>query len=663
MKRHTQKKRFAPKRKKNHFLLVAFFIVLGLPLLAGAFFVSTFNLDAHRERIAQALSKQTGRRIELRGPLSWRFSLDHGISVGAANVLIGNPAWASRPVMAQVGKARLHVNLRSLLGGRLDVESFEMARADILLETGADGKGNWVFASLPPGPPDEDIGFFKKKKKDKAAPIPMNLNVRRAEIADSRLGVRDAAGKLTIFDVPQLVFEETESGIKVSFRGEIASVPARIDLSGGGLQSMADASWPFGIEARFGAMEVKGNGRLNLRKSEALFDQASLQTGRTNIAAQGGLIFGGARPFLRGKIESGRIDIADLSPGAPADKGVVGYLAEKNPIVSKKSGRIFSDEALPLDGLKVLDAELVFAVREVVWGPIFAKDVEGKLVLSGGNLLLSPFSAGLAGSEVKGQIRLDAREKDAQIEAILKGTGLDFSKLLDLGGMESFISGKADLALDVRTQGRSTRDFAAHSMGTLSLLMDSGTVSSSGVKSVAGELVDIFLPGVRTLASPGVKCMAARYVVTNGLVETKGLLIDMDNATVAGAGTINLPEERINMSLRTRPKGIGVGAMVPPAKITGDLSSPSVTLDAGKTLENVAGLLMSGDGGGGVPRMLHIDGRNDCAVTLDNLAFALRPETSKRNAPLLSEGEGLIDNVKDIGHKLFQGIGSNFFGK
>jgi hypothetical protein len=47
--------------------------------------------------------------------------------------------------MVEVGRVSVQVGLWSLVSGPVDVRSFELSDVSVLLETNADGKGNWVF--------------------------------------------------------------------------------------------------------------------------------------------------------------------------------------------------------------------------------------------------------------------------------------------------------------------------------------------------------------------------------------------------------------------------------------------------------------------------------------------------------------------------------------
>ncbi len=67
------------------------------------------------------------------------------ISVVAERVRLGNTDWGSQPQMVEIGRVSVRIGLWSLVAGPVDVRSFELSDVSVLLETNADGKGNWVF--------------------------------------------------------------------------------------------------------------------------------------------------------------------------------------------------------------------------------------------------------------------------------------------------------------------------------------------------------------------------------------------------------------------------------------------------------------------------------------------------------------------------------------
>ena len=81
----------------------------------------------------------------LRDRRSFELKVLPSVSVAAERVRLGNAEWGSAPQMVEVGRFSTEIGLWSLVSGPVDVRSLELGDVSVLLETGKDGKGNWVL--------------------------------------------------------------------------------------------------------------------------------------------------------------------------------------------------------------------------------------------------------------------------------------------------------------------------------------------------------------------------------------------------------------------------------------------------------------------------------------------------------------------------------------
>ncbi len=642
--------------------LIVFVILLALPVLGLGVVLATFDVNDHREALAQTLSEKSGRVIKLSGPLRWHFSFDNGLSVAVSDITFGNPAWASRPLMAQIGNVQLHVDVMALLQKKLKVVALEINRADIQLETNANGATNWSFETKKAALPDGGEKTEQKKKIANAPPI--TLDVQSVTITDSHVGLKGKDGKLSLYDVPKLTVVSGAKGTSIHYSGLLAGVATEIEIAGGRLEAVTGASWPFNFQAVYGDLKFDARGSLLDNIKKIVIDDYLLVSGASKAHGALTVALTGERPLITGSVKSSHLDPADFKV-EQGDEAVVEKKAAGAKPSAEGAPKLFSREPLALGGLRSVDLALDVRLDELIVGMTTLQQVVMPLDLRQGRLTVAPFTMLIAGSKTEGRLTLDASQGSAQMATNVKAQAIDLSQLFKMGGIESFIAGKSDFAMNLTTSGGSLHDWASYANGTIDLSMKAGNLSSSELKQIAGALLDVFAPGIGSLTSTGVKCMAARYQLTNGLMETKGLLIDTDMTTIAGSGYINLADERINMNLRTKPKGVGLGSVVPPMKIYGALAAPSFTLDAAGAVQKVAGLLMGGNGvvDDGVPTMLTVpEGQNACVATLDNPAAA--KAAASVTTPLVRDK---LDDVKDVvkgfGGNLLKGLGNTLLGQ
>ena len=131
-----------------------FFGILGIAVLGIALYLAFGDLGRHKDRIEALVSRSVGRPFTIDGPFSVR--LVPVVAVSAERVRLGNMQGGSQPQMVEFGKAVVKIGFWSLISGPPDVHLFELHDATVLLERGADGKGNWMIGPPAEAEPDED---------------------------------------------------------------------------------------------------------------------------------------------------------------------------------------------------------------------------------------------------------------------------------------------------------------------------------------------------------------------------------------------------------------------------------------------------------------------------------------------------------------------------
>ena len=139
----------SPETKSSRFplwakILLGLFVVLLLVVLAVPYFV---NVDRYRDTIADALAKQTGRKVTV-GSIHARLFPGAGVTV--AELHIGNPPGFPVGDLVGADEIRVNVALAPLLHGTIHVNSVDMVRPKLTLLTDSSGKNNYTFAASDP---------------------------------------------------------------------------------------------------------------------------------------------------------------------------------------------------------------------------------------------------------------------------------------------------------------------------------------------------------------------------------------------------------------------------------------------------------------------------------------------------------------------------------
>ena len=123
-------------------ILLGLFVLLLLVVLALPYFL---NVDRYRETIADAIAKQTGRKVTV-GAIHAR--LFPGAGVAVAELHIGNPSGFPAGDLVGADEIRVNVSLVPLLHGVIHVNSVDLVRPKLVLLTDGSGKNNYTFASI-----------------------------------------------------------------------------------------------------------------------------------------------------------------------------------------------------------------------------------------------------------------------------------------------------------------------------------------------------------------------------------------------------------------------------------------------------------------------------------------------------------------------------------
>ena len=101
------------------------------------------DLGSFKPQIEQWVSQKTGREFSIGGRLE--IDLAAQSTVVAENVRISNADWADDSDMLAVGRLEVRLDLRSLLGGSIIVESIDIDGLQASLEKREQGDPNWVL--------------------------------------------------------------------------------------------------------------------------------------------------------------------------------------------------------------------------------------------------------------------------------------------------------------------------------------------------------------------------------------------------------------------------------------------------------------------------------------------------------------------------------------
>ncbi len=294
------------------------------------------------------------------------------------------------------------------------------------------------------------------------------------------------------------------------------------------------------------------------------------------------------RPTVRGALAASRLDLdallAALTP--PASPAPPPASAPPSPGVAPTPAQVFPDTPIDFAPLRGADADLRLTVAALQEGGITYSDVAGHLALSGGRLVLDPFTGDAPGGRLEGRLAVDAGPAVPPMALALRVPALALAPLAQALGHPGAVAGTAALDADLSAAGASPHALAASLGGHLTLTARDAEIDDAllagALRGVlhAARLPEKLAGGAgTTTARTTLRCLDLRLLAAEGTVTVADLALDAARLAVQGSGTADLGSETLNLHLRPLLR-VGPGLAVP-VRLGGTLREPKVTLDAG----------------------------------------------------------------------------------
>jgi AsmA protein len=582
-------------------------------LLAAPLFISA---DMLKTRVADELSKATGRTITIEGNASLKLFPD--IAVSLEKVSLGNPAGQfANSRMFYADKLETGVRLMPLLHKEVIITGVTLDGAKIHLEQNAAGVKNWEMASKP----GSDTKQQKAEEKSGGSKFAIgNINVNDSVITyrapgaapvelkniDLTLSGADGSEPLALDGTAEYRDDKITLSLDVKdsrgfMAGKTSPLAAEIDLPGGNITFDGNATKGQEVAA-------KGDVKLNISSLPSLLtwatgkapagklpEKVSLagpveingkRVGFNNLTAQADELTASGKlsidasqsvPFVSGNLHIGRVDTARFS-SSPSAQGSA-------PAGGATEG--WSDKPMDLSALQAVNAKLALAIDSIKSGKLEIGATALAIGLQDGSLKLGIDKLALYGGNAQGNVSVS----NAGIATALDIEGVQIEPLLVALNGDSRLSGTAAITLNVRGSGNSQKAIVSTLGGNMKLMVRNGAVKGVNIGKFLRDVKKGFLvdnPAEKTDFSE----LSASFAIANGIASNDDLALKAPILRVGGKGTINLPGRSINYRLLptlvtsvTGQGGDEKGGLTVPLLITGSWSKPSITPDLAGMVE------------------------------------------------------------------------------
>ena len=584
------------------------------PVLLAILFIAIFGWNWLRGPIERMTLEKTGRVLLIQGDLTVKYGWPlPRLRSGA--VTFANPPWAKEKQMIAADAVEIAVHLPQLLVRNIVLPEVRLERPVVFLEQGTEGRKNWLL---------------DQNQQDEGA----RIRIDRLTLDHGTLGYDDAAKKTRIR--AELSSSGAQPGVVFSAQGQYLGLPLKAHGTGGPVLAMRDEDTPYPMkfDATVGNTRVKVDGavtsllkftamdvRLALSGSslEDLFpllgiafpatrayvtdghflhagqnwnyEKFSGRIGESDIAGSLQVDTGGKRPTMKADLASKLLDFTDLGPLIGAKPGGVQDAKHAAPA----QARVLPD--LPFNTARwgTVDAEVSLkagTIRRAKELPL--ENLTTHLSLRDSVLTLDPLDFGVAGGHLNALVSLNGRKDPIQARARVRASKILIARLFPGVDLNKNSIGQINGEFDLTGKGNSVGRMLATSGGKLGLVIADGEISKLMMEKIGlhlWEILELKLSGDKLVK---LRCAVADFDVKDGVMRTGALVFDTEVTTIIGTGSIDLGQEKYDLTLNPKTKNTSLVALRSPIYVKGSFANPVFEVDKGRVALRAVGAIALG---------------------------------------------------------------------
>jgi AsmA protein len=597
------------------------------PVLLVVLFIAIFGWNWLRGPIERMTLDKTGRELAISGNLELKFGWPLP-RIHAGAVTFANPAWAREKQMVAADAVEIAIDLPQLLLRNIVLPEVRLERPIVFLEQGSGGRKNWLL----------DLN-----QQDEQA----RIRIDRLMLDNGRLGYDDAGQKTSIrSELSTANTQPAGAGLTFTAQGQYKGMPLKAHGSGGPVLGLRDESTPYPLKADLsvGHTGVKADGTItSLLKFTAMdmhlalrgeslaqlfpllgiafpetrayvteghivhsertwrYEKFSGRIGDSDIAGTFQVDAGGKRPAMKADIVSKLLDFADLGPVIGARPGSVQVAKQAAPPPAQTAAptpaqaRVLPDMPFKTDRWDSVDAEVTLkakTIRRAKELPL--EDLVAHLSLRDSVLTLDPLNVGIAGGHLNAVISLDGRTDPIQARAQVRARKILIAKLFPTVDLSKTSIGQVNGEFDLAGKGNSVGRMLASSNGKVGLVVSGGEISKLMMEKVGLHLWEILELKVTGDKLVKLRCGVADFDVKEGTMHADALIFDTEVTTIVGTGSIDLGQEKLDLTLNQKTKNTSPVALRSPIYVRGTFAKPDVAVDKGRIAARALGAIALG---------------------------------------------------------------------
>ena len=541
----------------NKTLKISLIALVGCLALVGlgAWYASSFINPAQVTKLLSSSVKDaTGRELKIAGPVS--LSLFPSISVKAEQVSLSNASWASNPDMFVFKQIELDIRILPLLKGSVEISRIGVRGLEANLQTNKAGEGNWNLT-----PPTIVASGSATQSVTSDSSSNALVSIKTLDVVDARINYQDGEKVASPIGIPKLSLDAGDG--KSTILVDVQRANYTLNLKGK-TTSLRNAYFAWN----------QSPVNLDLDLALTLNGKSLAITG--DIDKKPDLL-----PKFNINLNSKSFDLAPLA-GSVAIAGSAGKTSTAS--THKVQGKyLFSDDALPFDLLPLADGLININIAELgIPHQAPFTNFKTTLQFQKDRIDASDVSFNIGKGSAQAQLSITQFTSPAP-KISVKGIAKDFTleQIIAVTDSSARVSGgDTKVAWNLQGSGLSPHQMVSRANGAIQVSVGQSKLDSKFINK-GGDFVitviDAINPMYKKSNQTTLNCAVAYLPINSGLVNIQNSVgIETDRLDITLAGSINLANEALNISINPREKsglttGLDLAGLV---KIEGTLQNP-----------------------------------------------------------------------------------------
>lgn len=449
-------------------------------------------------------------------------------------------------------------------------------------------------------------------------------------------GTLVAGGEAVAFDIALGDFDAMVAGGSSTLNATIDGRPLRAAVEGDAVFSAAaefkgdvTASTPslFDLARWFGAdttatgepLKTSLEGKILATTRDVTFTETDVMINTTSSRFDGKLDLGGVRPKLSGTIASEHVDLgriagkggrASLVPEASPvtefepqvtagweqllndlstlERGPQAAAQAEAAAATASSAPGWSEQPFNLKALRAFDLDVLVNAAAITYGALDLKQGRIKAAITDGVLDAQLEELAVGAGKATGTVNLDSRASPPKAAVALTMSDVAAEPIImELTG-KPLLAGTSNVEISATAAGQNQSQLTSTLEGKAHFRMGHGALRGFDVRRMIFEWWKSwkFDLGLKT----GFERLEAQYDIKKGILRSQpGLSMGGSEVEINSAGTVNVPNKRLNQEIRV--KAIPPPTAFPiPVRISGDWAKPSIGIDWGGLFSAAPGL-------------------------------------------------------------------------